>query len=111
MQVDIVHRRLECDFPHHRVVDAARLDLQLAVVVPDGLRNERETQDRHPRVERQAGGAAEFARQLVLGINGGTGIHADRRQHNREHRGSRDSQQLGHPHILTHGRPGPSESG
>ena len=106
-----MHGRLERDFARNRIVDATRLDFQLAIVLPDCLGNERKSQDRHPRVEGQARGAADMTGQLILRVNRGTGVHADRAHGHREHRDTGGGQQLSHPVILAYRRLDPSESG
>ena len=110
VQVDVVHRRLERDFSHHRVIDAAGADLQLAITVPQGLGDEGKAEDCHPRIERQAGGGPDIARQLVLGVDRRTGVGTDGAGDDRKHH-TRGRQQLSHPGIVPYRGFRPTESG
>ncbi len=83
VEVDRVQRRLQPHLADHGVVDAAGLDLDLVVAVARRLRDEREPEDAHPRVEAQVCGGPHAPGQAVFGVDRRPEVGADGAHHQR----------------------------
>ena len=101
-ELDRVQRGFQRRLAHHGVINTTGLDLDLVVVLGHGLRDERETQDRHRRVGGQVRRAAHASGQAVFGKDRRSEVCTDGADHDSgQDRGDADHE-LAHPDIVAH---------